>query len=75
MIRVYLPDRWVLQGCFRPRESCKFKMDIIIFLAKSRKDVICSPVHVTAVKALVRFIRENLADPSLKFHLCECMPC
>ena len=40
-------------------------------------DVRCgwSPcVHVTAVKALVQFIRENLADPPLKFHLCECMP-
>lgn len=28
-------------------------------------------VVLLAVKALVRFIRENLADPQLKFHLCE----
>ena len=23
VVRVHFPDRWVLQGCFRPRESCK----------------------------------------------------
>ena len=23
VIRVHFPDRWVLQGCFRPRESCE----------------------------------------------------
>jgi tether containing UBX domain for GLUT4 len=40
--RVYFPDRWVLQGCFRPRES---------------------------LKMLVKFVRENLADPNVKFHL------
>lgn len=23
VIRVHFPDKWVLQGCFRPRESCE----------------------------------------------------
>ena len=27
-----------------------------------------------SVKTLVRFIRENLADPETKFYLCELMP-
>ncbi|CAI7990501.1 Tether containing UBX domain for GLUT4 [Geodia barretti] len=48
VVRVYFPDRWVLQGCFRPQES---------------------------LKMLVNFIRENLADPNVKFHLCEFFFC
>ena len=23
VIRVHLPDQWILQGCFRPNESCE----------------------------------------------------
>lgn len=47
VLRVCLPDGWVLQGCFRPRES---------------------------LKAAVRFVRENLADPKTKFHLYTAPP-
>ena len=63
VVRVHFPDRWVLQGCFRPRESCELQIvhDVSILLHHNN----------TAVKSLVRFIRDNLADPQIKFHLCE----
>lgn len=63
-MRVYFPDRWVLQGCFRPQESCEppfFPLPLIDSLS----------ILLLTVKALVTFIREHLADPRVKFHLCE----
>ena len=26
VVRVHFPDQWVLQGCFRPRESCELQI-------------------------------------------------
>lgn len=70
-MRVYLPDLWVLQASFRPRESRKLGA-ILLQISKSPPPYLPSslPPH-GLVKALVKFIRENLAQPETKFQLCE----
>ena len=61
-MRIQFPDHWVLQGSFQPHESCEQCVIYYIILH-----------HYIIVRELVKFVREHLANPAVKFYLCKFM--
>lgn len=70
IMRIIFPDRWVLQGVFNIGESGKERWRGLWQTEREWKFYFAYFLP-SIVRMLVLFVREHLADPKVKFHLCE----